>query len=173
MHREFPWWWSSSLRWWYSTVEIEVDLAPPLRERERAPTVVKMLCVGDVFWEKIRMRRDVCLRWKYECTYIVERGRWEASAGGVISRRPAVPEAFGNDLWSNAIMSIDFKASSRRNWRGKWTVRLNGPLVPVRVTSQDQRPLSISPGCWRKLGLKGTFELGLMLPGPHFRKNRD
>jgi hypothetical protein len=31
-----------------------------LRGRERAPAVVKMLCVGDVFWEKIRMRRDVC-----------------------------------------------------------------------------------------------------------------
>jgi hypothetical protein len=76
MHGEFPWWWSSSLRWRYSTAEIEVDLAPPLRGGERAPAVVKMLCVGDVFWEKIRMRRDVCLRWKYECSYIVERGRW-------------------------------------------------------------------------------------------------
>jgi hypothetical protein len=35
------------------------NLAPPLRGRERAPMVVKMLCVGDVFWEKIRMRRCV------------------------------------------------------------------------------------------------------------------
>jgi hypothetical protein len=41
-----------------STAEIEVDLAPPLRGRERAPAVVKMLCVR-VFWEKIRMRRCV------------------------------------------------------------------------------------------------------------------
>jgi hypothetical protein len=59
------------------------------------------------------------------------------SAGGVISRRSAVPEAFGDDLRSDTVMAIDSEASSRRNWRGKWTVRLNGPLVPARDTNRD------------------------------------
>jgi hypothetical protein len=108
-HGEFPWWWSSSLRWWCSTTEIKVDLAPPLRGRERAPVVVKMR-VGDVFWEKIRRWEDMCLRWKCECTYIVERGRWEDSAGDVISSRQAVPEAIGDDLRSDAVNGDQFRS---------------------------------------------------------------
>jgi hypothetical protein len=78
------------------------------------------------------------------------------STGGVISRRPAVPEAFGDDLRSDAVMAIDSEASSRRNWHGKQTVRLNGPLVPAHDTNQDWR-VHFSPGLLREPGLKAPI----------------
>jgi hypothetical protein len=93
MHGEFPWWWSSSLRWWYSTALIEVDLAPPLRWRGRRRW---WRCYAwEMFWE-IRMRRDVCLRWKYECSYIVERGRWRSCSTDCVIKPAGGSEAFGD-----------------------------------------------------------------------------
>jgi hypothetical protein len=51
-------------------------------------------------------------------------------------RRRAFPKRSGRER-SDAVMAIDSEASSRRNWRRKWAVHLNGPLVLAHDTNWD------------------------------------